>query len=292
MSNQAALALAFADLHVSGTPVLLPNAWDVASARVVAAAGARAIATTSAGVAWSLGFHDGEGVPRDLATDAVARIVRSVDLPVTADIERGFGDDPAVVGESVGRFIAAGVVGVNIEDSMRPVAEQVERLRAARTAADDAGLPLFINARIDTHRLAVVGDEGWLAETVDRALAYTAAGASGVFVLGALRADAIRALAGEAGVPVNVAFGPGTLSVPELAAAGASRISAGSSIAEAAYSLVADQAAAMLAAASPIAAASLDTAASPILPASPIAPATGVPTPPSLSYAQLNSLLS
>lgn len=264
-SDQTADARAFARLHVPGDPLVLPNAWDAASARIVAAAGARAVATTSAGVAWSLGATDGEGVTRSLALEAVARIVHAVDLPVTADIERGFGDGPSDVGDTVAWSIASGVVGVNLEDSLRPIDEQVLRLQAARAAADDAGIPLFINARIDTHRLP---DTAWLDETVARARAYTAAGASGVFVLGALRAEAVRALVTAVDVPVNVAYGPGTLSVHELAAAGAARISAGSSIAEAAYGLVGDLAGAML-----------DPAG------------TATATAPTVSYSELNRIL-
>lgn len=246
MHTQVALARALTSLHVSGSPLVLPNAWDVASARVVAAAGARAVATTSAGVAWSHGSADGNRLPRADAVDAIAAIVRAVDVPVTADVENGFGDSPDDVARTVSAVVDAGAVGVNIEDSMRPVAEQVARLSAARSAADDTGVPLFLNARIDTHRLGGLGSLAWLDETVDRALAYVEAGASGIFVLGALHADAVRALVAASPVPVNVAYGPGTLTVGELAEAGAHRVSAGSSIAEAAYSLVGEMAATML----------------------------------------------
>ena len=246
MLSQVALARAFASLHVSGSPLVLPNAWDVASARVVAAAGAAAVATTSAGVAWAHGSADGNLLPRADAVAAVAAIVRAVEVPVSADIENGLGGPAEEVARTVAAVVEAGAVGINIEDSMRPVAEQVTRLAAARAAAEDAGVPLFVNARIDTHRLGGVGSLAWFDETLDRALAYAEAGASGIFVLGALQADVVRALVAASPVPVNVAFGPGTLSVGELAAAGAHRISAGSSIAEAAYSLVGEMAATML----------------------------------------------
>lgn len=232
-------ALRFRSLHVPGDPVVLPNAWDVASAALVARAGAKAVATTSAGVAWSLGSPDGGHLEREAALAAVARIAGAVDVPVTADVESGFAQDPAGVAETVRGVLAAGAVGVNLEDSLRPVSEQVARLAAARAAADEAGVPLYLNARIDTHRLPQLGDAAWLAETVARARAYVAAGADGVFVLGPLDAATVRAVADAVPAPLNAAVGPGTLTVAQLAAAGAARLSAGSSIAEAAYALAA-----------------------------------------------------
>lgn len=229
----------FRSLHRRGTPLVLPNAWDVASARVVADAGAAAIATTSAGVAWSLGFGDGGHLDRERALGAIARIAAAVSVPVSADIEDGFAQDPEGVAETVRGVIAAGAVGVNLEDALRPVGEQVLRIAAARAAADATGVPLFLNARIDTHRLPAGDPEAWLKETVTRATAYAEAGADGVFVLGVHSAEAVTALADAVAVPVNVAIGPGTPSVADCAAAGAARISAGSSIAEAAYALAA-----------------------------------------------------
>lgn len=216
---------------------MLPNAWDVASARLVEDAGASAIATTSAGMAWALGYADGGHMKLELAVSAAGRMVREVSLPVSVDIENGYGDSPADVHNSVAAFLNVGIVGINLEDSLRPVDEQAGRLRAARSAADQAQIPLFINARIDTHRLGGIGNTEWLKETLDRAAVYLEAGANGIFVLGALTAETISLLSGELAAPLNVAVGPGTLTVQESADAGASRISAGSSIAEAAYSL-------------------------------------------------------
>ncbi|MFJ8041075.1 isocitrate lyase/phosphoenolpyruvate mutase family protein [Kitasatospora sp. NPDC096147] len=228
-------ATAFRALHVPGRPLVLPNAWDVASALLVARAGAQAVATTSAGVAWSLGEPDGGRLDRERGLAAIARITSAVDLPVTADIERGFAEEPDGVYRTVTGVLEAGAVGINLEDGLRPVAEQVARIAAARAAADAAGIPLYLNARIDTHRLP--DDGARPAETVRRALAYAAAGADGVFVLSPLDADRLRALVEAVAVPVNVLIGPGTPTVAEYAAAGAARVSAGSSIAEAAYAL-------------------------------------------------------
>ncbi|MGW6915361.1 isocitrate lyase/PEP mutase family protein [Kitasatospora sp. NPDC054939] len=227
----------FRSLHVPGRPVVLPNAWDAASARVVAAEGARAIATTSAGVAWSLGHGDGGHLDRDQALAALARITAAVAVPVTADIERGYANDPAGVAQTVRGVLAAGAVGINLEDTLRPVGEQAERIAAARAAADGAGVPLFVNARIDTHRLPEADRGAWLDETLARARAYAQAGADGIFVLGLLDLPMVQALVRAAPLPVNVLADHRTPAVPDLASAGVARVSAGSSIAEAAYGL-------------------------------------------------------
>jgi 2-methylisocitrate lyase-like PEP mutase family enzyme len=240
-------ARVFRAFHQQGRPLVLPNVWDVASARVVEDAGAAAIATTSAGVAWSLGFGDSGHLDRQRALQVIARIIAAVEVPVTADIEDGFADEPEGVAETIRGVIEAGAVGVNLEDSLRPVAQQAQRIAAARGAADAVGVPLFVNARIDTHRLPGADGEMWLQETLTRAGAYVDAGADGVFVLGALDAASIAALVGAVSVPVNVLVGPGTLPVSALAEAGAARISAGSSIAEAAYGLTAQAARELLA---------------------------------------------
>ncbi|WP_042367301.1 isocitrate lyase/phosphoenolpyruvate mutase family protein [Streptacidiphilus neutrinimicus] len=227
----------FHSLHQPGRPLVLPNAWDVASARIVEAAGAAAVATTSAGLAWSLGAADGGRLTREAGVAAAARIVQAVSVPVTADIERGYAEDPPGLAETIRAVVEAGVVGVNIEDSLGPVDENAARIAAAREAAEALGMPLFINARIDTHRLPAEQRGRHHEETVARAAAYAAAGASGVFVFGALSAEAVAALAKEVTLPLNVTVAADTLPVPALAAAGAARISAGASIAEAAYAL-------------------------------------------------------
>ena len=154
----------FRSLHVPGTPLVLANAWDVASARIAEQAGSRAVATTSAGVAWSLGVPDGEAIDRETAVAAIGRIASAVTVPVTADIESGYGATPAEVAETVRTVLAAGAVGVNIEDGGHDIDDQCARYAAARSAAGDA---LFLNARIDTY-LTGSGD---VAETVERAAA-------------------------------------------------------------------------------------------------------------------------
>uniref|UniRef100_A0AAU2JSP5 Isocitrate lyase/phosphoenolpyruvate mutase family protein n=1 Tax=Streptomyces sp. NBC_00049 TaxID=2903617 RepID=A0AAU2JSP5_9ACTN len=234
----AAKATAFAGLHTPAAPLALANAWDVASARIVEAAGAPAVATTSAGVAWSLGAPDGDSLARDRALDLIARVAAAVSVPVTADIEGGFGADAAAVGETVTGVLAAGAVGINIEDGGRTPAEHAERLAAARAAADAAGVPLYVNARIDTY-LRGLGDPATrLDETLDRAAAYLRAGASGIFVPGVLDPAVVTELAKGIDAPLNILLGPGAPTVAAFGALGVSRVSLGSWVAEAAYAVV------------------------------------------------------
>ncbi|MDX2592196.1 isocitrate lyase/phosphoenolpyruvate mutase family protein [Streptomyces sp. WI03-4A] len=237
------LALSFRALHVPGRPLVLPNAWDPVSAAVVVEAGAPAVATTSAGLAWALGAADGDRLDRDRALAAVARIAEAVrGVAVSADIEGGYAEDAAGVADTVRAAVVAGAVGVNIEDGrhggggepLRPVAEQAERIAAARAAAGSARVPLFVNARIDTF----LRDAGGVEPTLERAAAYLAAGADGIFVPGAVDPGTVKALVAGIDAPVNVLVGPGAPAVAEFAALGVARISGGSSIAEAAHALV------------------------------------------------------
>ncbi|MEU5873455.1 isocitrate lyase/phosphoenolpyruvate mutase family protein [Glycomyces sp. NPDC047369] len=236
MTNEKAAR--FRALHTA-PPFILPNCWDAASAAVIAAAGASAIATTSAGVAWSLGRPDGDRLDRDAALDLVERVARAVDVPVTADIESGFGVTAKDVAETLAAVADAGAVGVNIEDtvaetpgSLRPLAEQVERLGAAR---EGAGADLFLNARIDIY-LAGIGDPDTRFDAVvERAAAYAAAGADGIFVPGVTDPDTVAALVQAIALPLNVMAGPGAPAPSALAALGAARISLGPRLASAAY---------------------------------------------------------
>ncbi|PAZ11191.1 3-methyl-2-oxobutanoate hydroxymethyltransferase [Streptomyces sp. SA15] len=235
-------ALAFRFLHAPGSPLVLPNAWDTASARLVQDAGAAAVATTSAGLAWALGAADGDRLEGDRALDAVARIAAAVHVPVSADIESGYAKDPAGVADTVRAVLAAGAVGVNIEDALyeageaplRPIAEQAERIAAAREAADSQGVPLFVNARIDT----LLRGTGGVDLTLERAAAFLAAGADGIFVPGAVDPGTVKLLVDGVDGPLNVMAAPGAPPVAELAALGVARVSVGSGIAQAAHALV------------------------------------------------------
>ncbi|RZB14736.1 isocitrate lyase/phosphoenolpyruvate mutase family protein [Streptomyces sp. F001] len=245
MTNENPLrdrALTFRSLHVPGRPLVLPNAWDTASARVVEDAGAAAVATTSAGLAWALGAPDGDLLERDRALAALAGIAAAVGVPVTADIESGYAPDAEGVADTVRAVLAAGAVGINIEDALyeagqgplRPVAEQAERIGAAREAADGAGVPLFVNARIDTFLRGAGGVE----DTLERAAAYLAAGADGIFVPGAVDPGIVKLLADGVDGPLNVMAGPGAPPVTELAALGVARVSVGAGLAQAAHAVV------------------------------------------------------
>lgn len=216
----------FRALHVPGDPLILVNAWDAASARIVEAAGAAAIATTSAGVAWSLGTQDGDAIDREAAVAAVGRITAVVSVPVSADVETGHGD----VGATVRGLRAVGAAGINLEDGADDVATHVARIEAARAADAE----LFINARIDTFLRGTAG----LDETVERAGAYLAAGADGIFVPGVHDPAIIAVLVERIAAPVNILVGPGAPAIGELAKLGVARVSLGSSVAAAAYALV------------------------------------------------------
>jgi 2-methylisocitrate lyase-like PEP mutase family enzyme len=236
----------FASLHKAGDPLLLANAWDVPSAVAVQAAGARAIATTSAGVAWSLGVPDAGGLDARLAAAVIARIAAAVSVPVSADIEAGYGDSPDAVATTVAAVVRAGAVGVNLEDrrdgaSLYPAAQQAERLAAARTAAGN--VPVWINARTDIFlSQAFPSTEAAVAAALERAAVYKTAGADSLFVPGLVDLRAIAELAAGP-LPVAVMVWPGAPTVPELAAAGVVRISLGPAIAQAAYGLAARAAA-------------------------------------------------
>lgn len=223
--------------------LVLPNAWDAASAAVVARAGAAAVATTSGGVAWSLGRPDGESLSRDDMMAAVRRIAAAVDVPVTADLERGYGPAPRDVAATVTAAIGAGAVGMNLEDSradgtLLPVDEQAARIGAARAAAAGAGLPDFvINARTDVYLRQVGPPDGRLDDVLARAAGYAEVGGDCLFVPGLLDLGTLGALTAAAPLPVSVLAEPGGPDIAALAAAGVRRISVGTAIAQAAYAV-------------------------------------------------------
>ncbi|MCW7944236.1 3-methyl-2-oxobutanoate hydroxymethyltransferase [Streptomyces hygroscopicus] len=226
----------------TGSVLVLPNAWDAGSAAVIAAAGASAIATTSGGVAWSLGKGDGEQADRDEMLAAAARIVAAVDVPVTVDVEGGYGAAPAEVAKTVTAVVAAGAVGINLEDSKAPGGplftpqEQAERIAAARAAAAEAGLPeLVINARTDVYLFGIGEESGRLEDVLARTAAYAEAGADGIFVPGLLDLAVLGELSSRSALPVNAMAGPGGPGVAELSKAGVRRVSVGTGVAQAAY---------------------------------------------------------
>ncbi len=227
--EQAEMAEKFSARHHTRPVLLLPNAWDPMSARIFAAAGFTALATTSGGVAWALGYPDGQVAPWAEVVSATARIVRAAKVPVTADIEAGYAETPDELTAHVREIIRAGVVGINLEDGrnhadLRPIADAVERLRAARTAADREGVPICINARCDVFLVSGSTDTSHFAEALERCRAYLAAGADCVYPFGlrdpATIADFVKAVDG----PVNVTGRPGMPDAAALEKLGVARI--------------------------------------------------------------------
>jgi 2-methylisocitrate lyase-like PEP mutase family enzyme len=213
--NQQDRARRFREMHTD-PPVVLPNAWDALSACAMERAGARAIATTSGGVSWAHGRPDGQGLSREEMSQAVARIARAVSVPVTADVEGGYGfGSTADVAETVEAVIAAGAVGINLEDApghggdpLLPAPVHAERIAAARATAWSAGLDLFINARTDVYLRAVGEPEERFDHAVERANAYLAAGADCAFIPGVVDLELIALLAKAVRGPLNVLAGP------------------------------------------------------------------------------------
>lgn len=228
-------AQAFQQLHRGPEPLVLPNAWDAASARVIENAGAKAIATSSAAMAWALGRPDGEQLPLDDLLTACRRVVEAVSVPVSVDIERGYGADAEDTGGLVGALMELGVVGINIEDGTDPATGRLarpeiltQRIACIRAVAEHRGVPLFINARIDTYVTGELDGEARWQATRERALIYIDAGANGIFVPGLADACEIERLAAELPVPLNVYVGyPGAPDVATLRALGVRRISTG-----------------------------------------------------------------
>jgi methylisocitrate lyase len=225
----------FHSLHVPGQPLVLFNAWDAGSARAVAEAGASAIATGSWSVAAANGFADGEQLSLAFAIGNLRRIAAAVALPVTIDLESGYGETPAAVGATVAAAVDAGAVGCNLEDSfpadgaLRDVADQVARLVAARRAADAAGVAMYLNARSDVffQKPAAAHDMAMVDAALERARAYADAGASGLFVPGVVAEDLIARIAAASPLPVNIMAMPGTPERKRLAQLGVARISHG-----------------------------------------------------------------
>lgn len=228
MTDQIARARTFAELHVPGKPLILFNIWDAGSARAVADAGARAIGTGSWSVAAANGFADGEQMPRELAIDNARRIAAAVQLPVSIDLEGGYGREPARVAETVRLAWEAGAVGCNLEDGVvGGDGLYAARAQAARLAAVRAiGADMFINARTD---LFLTSERGKHAELIDQALervrAYADAGASGLFVPGLGEERLIERVCRESPLPVNIMVSKNTPAIPRLAELGVARVS-------------------------------------------------------------------
>jgi 2-methylisocitrate lyase-like PEP mutase family enzyme len=239
--EQARKAEAFRKLHHGPKLLLLPNAWDVASARILEEAGHPAIATTSAGIAYSLGYADGQNISRDEMLSVVARIARAVRVPVTADLESGYGSTAKEVSETVRTAIEAGAVGMNLEDlsgyEKHPLLElpaQIEKILAVREAAAAMGVPFVLNARTDVFLAAVGPEETRLQGTVERLRAYRDAGADCMFAPGVTDLATIEKLVKAVEAPLNILANAACPPIAELERVGVARVSTGSGIMRAA----------------------------------------------------------
>jgi len=231
------------ELHADGT-LVLPNAWDAASAAVIADAGAAAVATTSAGVAWSLGRPDGELLPRAELVAAMERMAAAIDVPLTADVEAGYGATEDEVAETVTEVLCAGVVGISIEDA--PAGElglyspekAAARIRAARAAVVECGVPDFvINARTDVYMRRIGDPQTRLDEVLRRGAEYAEAGGDCLFVPGLADLAVLESLVARSPLPIGASTGPGLPTVVQLRAAGVRRVSVGPALTQAAYTV-------------------------------------------------------
>lgn len=234
MTTQPEQAHRLRNLHVKGDPLLLFNIWDPGSARAIQKAGAKVLATGSWAVAAAHGYEDGESLPFDLVLGNLERIIRHTHLPVTIDIEGGYGRTPAQLRDNIRKVIEAGAVGVNFEDQvigtdeLYSISKQIDRIRAVREAAEQASIPIFINARTDLFFKSGSGQsDELLDDALQRVAAYTKAGADGCFVPGLRNARLIERLCKESPIPVNIMIMPDTPTPAQLAGLGVARISYG-----------------------------------------------------------------
>src|SRR6266581_9495335 len=243
--TQAKKAEQFRKLHHGPPVLLLPNAWDVASARILEDCGHPAIATTSAGIAYSLGYPDGQRISRGEMLEVVGRIARAVRIPVTADLEAGYGTTVKDMAETVKAAIEAGAIGMNLEDvtgddesSLVHTAVQVEKIRVIRETAASLGVPFVLNARTDIYLMPIGEEATRLERTVERLRAYRDAGADCLFAPGVHERETIAKLVKAVAGPLNILISPQCPSLAELEKMGVARVSAGSAVMRAALRVV------------------------------------------------------
>ena len=228
----------FRALHNGSELLLLPNAWDPGSARLIESLGAKAIATTSAGLAWSRGYPDGDALSIEQLITTTREIARIIRVPLSIDVEGGYSTDPAVVARVVSGIIDVGAVGINIEDGAGSPDLLCAKIEAARRSATRAGVDLFINVRTDVYLRDMSSGDGAVREVIRRAERYRAAGCDGIFVPGLVEGSAIEAIAAAIDpLPLNIMLMPGLPSHAVLREQGVRRLSAGSAIAQAGMGL-------------------------------------------------------
>lgn len=232
-------ASTFASLHASGQLLILPNAWDAGSARIIESCGATAIATSSAAVAWANGYPDGNALPPEILTRVIELIARIVDIPLSVDSEGGYSNDPAKVEENIFAFVNAGAVGINIEDGKESPDLMCAKIEAAKRAGERAGVNLFVNARVDVLLKQLQPPEKAIEETLARAARYRDAGGDGIFVPMLTRPHEIETVVRAIDpLPLNVMAFPSLPPASELRSLGVRRLSAGASIAKTATSQI------------------------------------------------------
>ena len=245
MNRSTSTADAFRLLHRSGL-LTMANVWDAGSARLVESLGAKAIATTSAGVAWAHGYPDGDILPAELLLTTIRSIARVISLPLSVDLEGGYSNDANEVADLVAQVVEAGAVGINLEDGSGTPEELCAKIESIRTKGATRGFDVFVNARTDVFLRDLATPETRVTETLERARLYAAAGADGLFVPGLVAADEVKAIAADAGLPLNVMARPGLPPARDLQALGVRRLSAGSGLSEAVFGRVAELAAGFL----------------------------------------------
>ena len=228
----------FHALHAGPGILVVPNAWDAASAALMAEAGAKAVATSSAAMAWAHGYPDGDHLPAKKLLAMIAEMARVISVPLTADIEGGYTDDLEILTATITAVVAAGAVGINLEDGRRDPELHARKLEAARRAADRAGVKLFINARADVYLKRLAEGEAALAEMLRRAELYRSAGADGFFAPGVHDPQVIAALVQGVKLPLNIMGWPGVPAAAELEALGVRRLSSATGVFRAAYAQV------------------------------------------------------
>jgi len=235
----------FRKMHAGPRILALPNAWDAVSARILEEAGHPAIATSSAAVAFSLGYPDGQRISRNEMLEVVGRIARAVRVPVTADMESGYGTTVKDMSETAKAVVAAGAIGMNLEDvtgddegSHVEISLQKEKIRAIREASSSLGVPLVLNARTDIYLMPIGEESTRFERTVERLRAYRQAGADCVFAPGVSDRDTIAKLVKAVAAPLNILASTDCPSLAELEKMGVARVSAGSSVMRATLGLV------------------------------------------------------
>lgn len=235
MTRNQSDATRFRALHAPGRLLILPNAWDAGSARLVASCGAEAIATSSAALAWSHGYPDGNALPAAIVEQSTREILRAIDIPLTVDLEAGYSTDPSAVGELAAAVLGAGAAGINLEDGGDSPNLACAKIAAVRRAAEQRGLDVFINARTDVYLRRLASGDTAVAMTIERARRYRDAGCDGIFAPGVAAAGEIRAIVDAiAPLPLNVVVTGALPAAAELRTLGVRRLSAGIALATAA----------------------------------------------------------